>query len=83
MSNEEIQESKESLDISNDAEELQQCESASKLQRRSKTKTENQFDCEKSNLKDELSTKMFTYARETICFCLALAFTALAVLHNL
>ena len=38
---------------------------------------------EDKNISEEkVSNKMFTYARETICFFLALAFTALAALNS-
>ncbi|XP_011502270.1 PREDICTED: thioredoxin domain-containing protein 11 [Ceratosolen solmsi marchali] len=83
MFNKDGRESNESTDTLNDAEELQQCESVSQLQKSFDKKIEVQIDSEKPNIKTKLSCKMFMYARETIYFCLALAFTSLAVLHTL
>ena len=37
---------------------------------------------QKSAVEEKLASKMFSYARENICFFLAIIFTALAVLHN-
>lgn len=33
-------------------------------------------------IEERLANKMFSYAREIICFLLAIAFTALAALHS-
>nr|XP_012152596.1 PREDICTED: thioredoxin domain-containing protein 11 isoform X3 [Megachile rotundata] len=37
---------------------------------------------QKSAVEEKLASKMFSYARENICFFLAIIFTALAVLHH-
>ena len=82
MSSEESREPEEPADISNDAEGLEQTDTSRKEQRRSSIKTENNSESAKPTLEEKLSSKMFTYARETICFFLAVAFTALAALHS-
>ncbi|XP_014234025.1 thioredoxin domain-containing protein 11 [Trichogramma pretiosum] len=88
MSNEENrQDSKVNLNTSaSNAEESeqqlsqQQKISSQQLFRKSNTKIEVRSS--KILLDEKLSSKMFTYARETICFFLAIAFTALAALHS-
>lgn len=82
MSSEESWEPEESADTSSDAEELEQTEPNSKERRRSSIKAEINSSNPKPTLEEKLSSKMFTYARETICFFLAVVFTALAALHS-
>ncbi|OXU20522.1 hypothetical protein TSAR_015773 [Trichomalopsis sarcophagae] len=82
MSSEENRELEESADTSSDAEELEPTEPDSKEQSGSNIKKEISLNNPKFTLEEKLSSKMFTYARETICFFLAVAFTALAALHS-
>lgn len=69
----------------NDAEQLERHNNlltSNQLQRRSSVVAKDKENGSKSTLEERLSSKMFTYARETICFFLAVAFTALAALHS-
>ena len=66
---------------SEDLKELETGES-SNVDESETIKLHKPFKLSKFKKEEKLSNKMFTHARETICFFLALAFTALAALHS-
>lgn len=87
MSSEENSKSEHLTNSKSNAEKSAQNETNSKNQTRSlsscKIETDkNSNSSVKANFEDKLTSKMFTYARETVCFVLAVAFTALAALHS-
>lgn len=87
MSSEENSKSENPTGPLSNAEESAKTESNSESQNSSlssgKTET-NKFENTKvkTTVEEKLTRKMFIYARETICFFLAVAFTALAALHS-
>ncbi|KAJ8665286.1 hypothetical protein QAD02_006948 [Eretmocerus hayati] len=79
MSSEDIQEPEKIASITSNAEGLGKSKSNSQVHRRQSLKGEIRS---RHSVGEKLSSKMFSYARETICFFLAVAFTALAALHS-
>lgn len=82
MSEEDMQQSDKLKKTGNADEDLGSFETTGWSQAKAADKlAENSLSKFKST-RNQTSKKMFLYARETICFFLALSFTALAILHS-
>ena len=78
-SHQELEEQVDPQILSNVSNELENKQPQQYLQQHKRSIEDKIF---KSTHEEKLSSKMFGYARETICFFLAIVFTALAVLHS-